>query len=322
MGAPEKRRDKRYKRRLRVVFEADGTRAGGYTTNVSAKGMQVTAAVVFPAGSRIRGRIELPDGKEIPLHALVRWAVKTQGTFSIMREKSMGLQLLDPVPGELMGLLEGAREEAGRIPDGAAGASRAVVPAAGPPAARPRPVTPPPATAAAAPPPRAAAPAPASPARAAAPAPPSPARTAAPAPPSPARAAAPAPAAAAPPRAAPTAGGAPGVLAVGCQGTALSSLDQEGPLTPTAAVALIEQATAAALEGRLPADQVSRGVGLTLTITDTEPLPVGSSVQAVAQVQSLAGNGRIVELVVAITALGRPVAAATHTRMLVRRRAG
>lgn len=112
MLAPEKRREKRFKRRLRVVFEADGSKVGGYTTNVSPRGMQVTTALVFPAGSVVKGRIELPDGKELLVDAKVRWAIKTQG-IQLMRQTSMGLELLGKVPDELIRMLDGAREDTG-----------------------------------------------------------------------------------------------------------------------------------------------------------------------------------------------------------------
>jgi len=335
VGAAEKRREKRFKRRLRVVFEADGTRAGGYTTNLSARGMQVTAAVVFPTGSVIRGRIELPDGRELAVDAKVRWAVKTQGTFSIMREKAMGLELLPPVPAELLGLLDGAREEIPRIREGissvrAASADAGTTspvrprpatpppmvrprPATPPPAARPRPATPPPTVR-----PRPATPAVAPPA--ATPAPPAaraplPATTPAPRAPVPA-APVPRPPAATP--APPTSAG----IAVGRDGIALLQVTKLESLSPTAAMALIEEAATQALLGALPPDQESRGADVTLTIMDTEPLPPGSSVQAHARVSAVSANGRLVDFTLHITELGRPIATGTHTRVIVRRRVG
>ena len=315
MGAPEKRREKRFRRRLRVVFEAEGTRAGGYTTNLSERGMQVSSAVVFPAGSMIIGKVELPDGVELTVSAKVRWARKTQGTFSIMREKSMGLEIVGDVPAELLQMLEGAREDSSRIPETAVGQSREasaavsrriVTPAAAPPVriaptpARRPPAPPPAPVTAAAPPPRVARPTPS-------PAPPAGVRV-----PS-------APAATTRSEAKPATSGAG--IEIGLEGTAgVSIVAPDSPLTPTPAVALIEEAVDAALAERLPADLQSRGLDLTLTIIDSEPLPVGSSVQAQARVQEITGNGRFVKLSVELSEMGRPLATATHTRVLVRSR--
>ncbi|MBI2898146.1 MAG: PilZ domain-containing protein [Deltaproteobacteria bacterium] len=267
-GTFEKRREKRSKRRLRVVLEAEGTRSGGYTTNLSLRGMQVTASVVFPMGSIVRGHIELPAGKQVAIEAKVRWAIKGVGTFATLQHKSMGLQLLGAPSRELFDLLENPREDEARQGSGPT-ATATTVPAAADRGTRST-----------------------------------------------------APEASATPRAP---AGCLGVrcaepgIAIGRQGTAEQRIEETGPLTAAAAARLIERAARAALESILTADHETRGVKLVLTIMDTEPLPAGSTMSALARVEALSEGGRFVDLDVDLSELGRTLGRATFTVLVARR---
>lgn len=242
-GTFEKRREKRSRRRLRVVFEVDGAHSGGYTTNVSLRGMQATGAVVFPTGTVLKGTIELPDGRLVPFDAKVRWAIKGAGTFATLHQKSMGLQLIGVPPRELFELLENARDEE--------------VPA---PSSPPTPPTPDPRPS------------------------------------------------------------EPASITIGRTGAAQLTIPEAGPLTLPAATELVERAVRAAVDDLLSADQEIRGVKLVLTIMDTEPVPAGSIVQAVARVEGSSDGGKLVDFAVDLSELGRPLGKASYTMLVMRRR--
>lgn len=295
----DKRREKRFKRRLRVVFETEGGRVGGYTTNLSQHGMEVASAVVLLPGTLLRGKVELPDGRELTLETKVRWARKTQGTFSIMREKSMGLEILGPPPPQLLLLLDGAREDVRRGTESAPGQSSATRSApARPAASAPAPVV-------------------GTPGRPASPTPVpavvTPVRSTAPTPP---------PLAATPVRPPPAktplpSGPAVTGVAVGLEGTVVLPIaERNAPLSAAQAASIVERVVAHVL-ANLAADMESRAQELVLTIVDTEPLPLGARLQARARVQKV--DGRVVELSIDLSVAGRSIATARHTRLLVRR---
>jgi uncharacterized protein (TIGR02266 family) len=73
---PATRRELRHPRRLSLELEdSRGVKTRGVTTNISLGGMFVETAAVYPYGTRLRLRIELP-GRSTPIEVAgdVRWS--------------------------------------------------------------------------------------------------------------------------------------------------------------------------------------------------------------------------------------------------------
>ena len=94
-----KRKDPRFRRRLRVVFDHDPARPA-YTSNVSRKGIAVISDFVAVPGSKIEAAVVLPDGQNANFVAVVAWARKARMSASLTAMNSMGLEFSIP-PGEL-----------------------------------------------------------------------------------------------------------------------------------------------------------------------------------------------------------------------------
>ena len=67
----DKRKSRRLKRRLRVIFGEGDEKKPGYTTNLSPAGFSINSTFVYPAGSRVQGRIWFAEGNEVDFVARV-----------------------------------------------------------------------------------------------------------------------------------------------------------------------------------------------------------------------------------------------------------
>lgn len=84
-------RSQRVRKRLRVLYGEGADQRLGFTTNLSRTGCCINAALVFAAGTRVRGTLELPHGHNISFEAEVVWSRKFAGQASLRVPNVMGL---------------------------------------------------------------------------------------------------------------------------------------------------------------------------------------------------------------------------------------
>ena len=97
-------RSSRYRKRLPVVFGvSDAGQSAGFTTNVSATGLGLQTAHVWPVGTQLFLRLAMPGGRTCHAHGVVAWSQT-----SLRHEASngqMGLRLLGADESFFRGLL-------------------------------------------------------------------------------------------------------------------------------------------------------------------------------------------------------------------------
>ncbi|GAB4388850.1 MAG: hypothetical protein Kow0025_10620 [Thermodesulfovibrionales bacterium] len=103
---PEKRRHRRFEKRLEVEFSAEGQTFTGISSNFSEKGLFIRTRRVLPAGTYVDVRVFLPGGRTAHLKAIVRRAVKAS---TDLEKNGMGVEVIlkDDLYREFMKTLEG-----------------------------------------------------------------------------------------------------------------------------------------------------------------------------------------------------------------------
>ena len=64
--------------------------------DLSATGLRIQCVAILEAETEIKGALELPDGRNIPLSAVVVWTTASENAGLLPSE--VGLELIDPPP--------------------------------------------------------------------------------------------------------------------------------------------------------------------------------------------------------------------------------
>ena len=105
-GKPDKRRQKRVRRKLRVLLIADGQRIKGTTADLSAGGLLVTCAHILLPGTKLRGELYLSEDEALPFEAQVRWSRNSTRWLASDIQHSLGLEFTTPPGAVYLGYLE------------------------------------------------------------------------------------------------------------------------------------------------------------------------------------------------------------------------
>ncbi len=105
-GKPDKRRQKRVRRKVRVVLHADGQRIKGTTADLSTGGMLVTCAHLLIPGTKLHGELFLREEEALPFEAQVRWSRNSTRWMSSEIQHSMGLEFIRPLGATYQAFLE------------------------------------------------------------------------------------------------------------------------------------------------------------------------------------------------------------------------
>lgn len=89
--ADRKERGQRFRKRVSLHFGTGAPTSGGFTTNVSAWGLSMTAPSIHAPGTRLQIEVRLATGNVARLTARVRWA--RRGTPALGIPNSMGVRL-------------------------------------------------------------------------------------------------------------------------------------------------------------------------------------------------------------------------------------
>src|SRR5579862_2189527 len=95
-GKPDKRKQKRVRRKLRVLLHADGQRIKGTTADLSAGGLLVNCAHILLPGTQLKGELYLSDDESFPFEAQVRWSRNSTRWLASDIQHSLGLEFTRP----------------------------------------------------------------------------------------------------------------------------------------------------------------------------------------------------------------------------------
>ncbi len=88
----QKRKERRYKKRLEVEFSASGVTLKGISADISERGMFIRTRYPFRPGTLTDVKIYLPDGQVARVRGIVRHAYKTDIT---ILKNGMGIEFVE-----------------------------------------------------------------------------------------------------------------------------------------------------------------------------------------------------------------------------------
>ncbi len=97
----EKRDCRRYRKRVQVRFGTDTPSKLAFTEEISALGMFIKTALIYPPGSRVTIEITLPDNSLVRFNGSIRWAKKVPpNMLHLARKCGFGVKILNFSSGE------------------------------------------------------------------------------------------------------------------------------------------------------------------------------------------------------------------------------
>ncbi len=97
----ERRKEERYRKRLRLRLSTENRSTMGFTDDISGEGIFVRSASVQPVGSQIRIELTTPDNEKVVLGGTVQWEIKLSPTLLRQGKKGgMGIKISNFVSGE------------------------------------------------------------------------------------------------------------------------------------------------------------------------------------------------------------------------------
>jgi hypothetical protein len=86
----------RIHKRVRVQFASKDIKGIAVTSDISPTGCQLHSSAALAEGSRIRGRLLLPDGSSIAFEAEVRWSRRVEWALGQQMPNSVGVSFTSP----------------------------------------------------------------------------------------------------------------------------------------------------------------------------------------------------------------------------------
>jgi predicted thioesterase len=105
-GKPDKRKQKRVRRKLRVLLHVDNQHIKGMTADLSAGGLLVTCAHILLPGTKLTGQLFLSEDEALPFEAQVRWSRNSTRWLATDIQHSLGLEFTRPPGAVYLGYLE------------------------------------------------------------------------------------------------------------------------------------------------------------------------------------------------------------------------
>ena len=91
---PDKRQERRHRRRLQVRYGTDGLSKIGFTEDISEEGVCLRTALVFPPLSHIRMELAVSENEIIRCEGKVRWAKRVPpNLIHKINKAGMGVQI-------------------------------------------------------------------------------------------------------------------------------------------------------------------------------------------------------------------------------------
>ncbi len=92
---PEKRGNKRYRKRLPLKFGSEGNARLAFTEDISSQGLFIKTTNIVSPGSKIMIQLTMPDNQIVTLEALVMWGKRVPPQMIHRVNKSgMGVRIL------------------------------------------------------------------------------------------------------------------------------------------------------------------------------------------------------------------------------------
>lgn len=96
----ENRYEKRHRKRMTIKFGIEAPCRTAFTEDISLQGIFIKTGFICPPGSRLKIDLTLPDGTEVRLTGVVKWAKKVPpNMIRLVRKCGMGVRITGLVTG-------------------------------------------------------------------------------------------------------------------------------------------------------------------------------------------------------------------------------